>query len=106
MGFFRIVWNQGIPNDTTGVFGMKGNAVLGIQGGNQVPGFAQLSISGITALGNSAVYSDNVLNNFTYGDNLTWQKGKHTFKLGAQFIRYQQNIIYSGLDGAGASIDL
>jgi hypothetical protein len=103
-GFFRIVWNQGIPNDTTGVFGLKGNSVLGIEGGNQVPGFAQQSISGITALGNSAVYSDNVLNNYTYGDNLTWQKGKHTFKFGAQFIRYQQNIIYSGLDGAGGSM--
>ncbi|HZY63423.1 MAG TPA: TonB-dependent receptor [Edaphobacter sp.] len=103
-GYFRIVWNQGIPNDTTGVFGMKGNSVLGIEGGNQVPGFAQLSISGIATLGNSGVYSDIVMNNYTYGDNLTWQKGTHTFKFGAQFIRYQQNIIYSGLDGAGGTI--
>jgi hypothetical protein len=104
VGYFRIVWNQGIPNDTTGVFGLKGNSVLGIEGGNQVPGFARQNISGITALGNSAVYSDIVMNNFTYGDNLTWQKGKHTFKFGAQFIRYQQNIIYSGLDGAGGTM--
>ena len=36
-------------------------------------------------------------NNYTYGDNLTWQKGLHLFKFGAQFIRYQQNIIYSGV---------
>lgn len=104
VGFYRIVWNQGIPNDTTGVFGLNGNALLGIEGGNQVPGFARQSISGITALGNQGTYSDIVMNNYTYGDNLTWQKGKHTFKFGAQFIRYQQNIIYSGLDGAGGSM--
>ena len=104
MGFWRIAWHEGIPDDTTGAFGMNGDAVLGIEGGNQVPGFAQQNISGITALGNTGTYSDNVLNNFTYGDNLTWQKGKHTFKFGAQFIRYQQNIIYSGVSGAAGTM--
>ncbi len=103
-GFLRTIWNQGVPYDSTGVFGMNGNAVIGIQGGNQTPGFANESISGITSLGSTGTYSDLVENNFTYGDNLTWQKGRHLFKFGAQFIRYQQNIIYSGLSGASGSI--
>ncbi|HEU4981153.1 MAG TPA: TonB-dependent receptor [Acidobacteriaceae bacterium] len=103
-GFFRVVWNQGVPEDTTGVFEMNGDAVIGIAGGNQVPGFAKQNIGGITALGNQGTYSDMVENDFTYGDNLTWQKGRHLFKFGAQFIRYQQNIIYSGLSGAAGSM--
>lgn len=100
VGFFRIVWDQSVPKDTTGVFGDRGDAVVGIQGGNQAPGFAQQGVGVITNPGNGATYSDNVMNNFTYGDNLTWQKNKHIFKFGAQFIRYQQNIIYSGVSGA------
>ena len=100
VGYFRIVWAQGFPNDTTGLFGNHGDATVGILGGNQAPGFAQQAVSGLTNPGNQATYSDNVMNNFTYGDNLTWQKNRHTFKFGAQFIRYQQNIIYSGVSGA------
>jgi outer membrane receptor protein involved in Fe transport len=104
VGFFRIVWAQGVPLDTTGVFGANGDSVVGIQGGNQAPGFAQQSVGAVTAVGNSATYSDNVMNNFTYGDNLTWQKGRHNFKFGGQLIRYQQQIIYSGVSGAEGSM--
>ena len=39
VGFFRTVWHQGIPADTTGVFGLNGNSILGIGIGNTVPGF-------------------------------------------------------------------
>ena len=100
VGFFRVVWNQGVPYDPTGIFGMNGDSVVGIEGKNQAPGFAQQSVGAITNPGNGATYSNNVMNNFTYGDNLTWQKSRHTFKVGLQFIRYQQNIIYSGVSGA------
>lgn len=100
IGFFRIIWDQSVPYDATGVFGMNGDALLGMQVNNQAPGFAQQSVGAITNPGNGATYSDNVMNNFTYGDNLTWQKDRHTFKFGMQFIRYQQNIIYSGVSGA------
>jgi hypothetical protein len=102
-GFFRVVWNQGAPVDTTGVFGMNGNQLLGIQGGNGAPGFASQEF-GLTNLGNRGIYSDIINNNYTYGDNLTWQKGVHLFKFGAEFIRYQQNIIYSGVAGASGYI--
>ena len=44
------------------------------------------------------------MNGFTYGDNLTVQKGQHIIKMGAQFIRYQQNSLYTGNDGAQGTI--
>lgn len=99
-GVFRVIWDEAVPNDLTGAFGMKGDSLLGVLGGNQAPGFAAQEASGITAPGNRGIYSDNVMTNFTYGDNLTWLVGAHSLKFGAQFIRYQENIIYSGVSGA------
>lgn len=105
VGFLRTVWHQGIPADTTGLFGNNtGNATVGIAGGSFVPGFSAQTVTGLTTLGNSAVYSDNLMNNFTYGDNLTVQKGAHIIKMGAQFIRYQQNSVYTGNDGAQGNL--
>ena len=105
VGFLRTVWHQGIPADTTGLFGNNtGNATVGIAGGSFVPGFSAQTVSGLTTIGNSAIYSDNLMNNFTYGDNLTVQKGAHIIKLGAQFIRYQQNSVYTGNDGAQGNL--
>ena len=40
------------------------------------------------------------MNNYTYADNLTLQRGAHIIKMGVQLIRYQQNSIYTGNDGA------
>ncbi|MFN2975395.1 outer membrane beta-barrel protein [Terriglobus aquaticus] len=102
VGFFRTVWHQGLPVDSTGAFGLNGNSLLGVGIANTVPGFtAQVfNISPATNLGNSAIYSDNAMNNFTYADNLTIQRGSHVIKMGGQFIRYQQNSIYTGNDGA------
>jgi hypothetical protein len=104
IGFFRTVWHQGIPSDSTGVFGSGGNAIVGVAGGSFTPGFSAQSVSALTTVGASATYSDNLMNNFTYGDNLTWQKGKHLIKMGGQFIRYQQNSIYTGNDGAQGTL--
>jgi hypothetical protein len=36
---------------------------------------------------------------FHYGDNLTWLRGRHSFKLGGQWQRYQQNRFYAGNNG-------
>ncbi len=104
IGFFRTVWHQGIPNDATGTFGSGGNATVGIGGGTFTPGFSAQVVSALTTVGSSALYSDNEMNNFTYGDNLTLQKGKHLIKMGGQFIRYQQNSIYTGNDGAQGTL--
>jgi hypothetical protein len=102
-GFFREVWNTGTPVDSTGVFGMNGNQLLGIQGGNQAPGFSSQEF-GLTSIGNRGISNNSIDNNYTYGDNLTWQKGLHLFKFGAQFLRYQQNIIYGGVAGSSGFI--
>jgi len=104
IGFFRTVWHQGLPNDSTGVFGTNGNAVVGIGGGNNgFAGFVSQS-TGFSTIGNSAVFSDNAMNNYTYEDNLTWQKGKNLIKMGGQFIRYQQNLFYPGNDGGQGTV--
>ncbi len=114
LGFTRIRSLNAFPADSTGVFGDNGNSVLGITAAAPLPGFtAQVfsptSTQGqvtttngtqFTTLGNAAtgtIYTDNI---FTYSDDLSILKGKHTMKMGAQFIRYHQNNYYPGNDGA------
>ena len=103
------------PTDISGHWGLTGNATLGIPGTQLVPGFSTLVIGGkqdsgtvddigtpSTADGNGSyggIDSDSIVNAFTYGDNLTWQHGKQTLKVGAQVLRYQENRYYSGNDG-------
>lgn len=112
--FARIQFNSGVTTDPSGVFGLNGNSIVGI------PSKAQLaegfSLQSFNAAGNAGsttssgngqpdgvganptpeVFVDNV---FEYADNLTWQRGRHLFKFGAQFTRYQQNSFYPGNDG-------
>jgi hypothetical protein len=108
-GFTRIRWNQGNPNDTTGLFGTKGNSVVGINAPQSFQGFAGQSISAsnvsLTSVGNDAGGTNFVDNTFLYGDDLTWQRGKHLLKAGVQFLRYQQNYYYPGNDGADGYFD-
>lgn len=103
------------PTDVSGKWGLTGNATLGIPGTQLVPGFSTLvigngpnsgTVDDIGAPqgqdGNGAyggIDSDSIVNAFTYGDVLTWQRGRHTLKFGAQALRYQENRYYSGNDG-------
>jgi outer membrane receptor protein involved in Fe transport len=103
------------PTDVSGKWGITGNSKLGIPGTQLVPGFSTLIIGNgpnsgrvddIGAPqgqdGNGAyggIDSDSIVNAFTYGDNLTWQRGKQTFRFGGQALRYQENRYYSGNDG-------
>ncbi len=112
-GYTRIRPEAGFPVDTTGLFGTNGNAVVGIPGGNQgIVGFAAQtptpgSTSGLTVangseyttMGNSYGGMTFVDNNFTYGDDFTWLKAKHTLKFGVQFLREQSNVFSAGNDG-------
>ncbi len=106
-GYTRIRWQQGNPTDTTGAFGLNGNNLIGIPGTQQFSGFSAQNIDGISDanLGNSAGGTNFINNLFVYGDNLTVQHGKHLFKMGAEFIRYQQNNFYPGNDGALGRFD-
>jgi hypothetical protein len=103
------------PTDVSGHWGLTGNATLGIPGTQLVPGFSTLVIGNkansgtVDDIGASSLFdgngnyggidSDSIVNTFTYGDNLTWQHGKQTLKVGAQVLRYQENRYYSGNDG-------
>ena len=110
--YARIRYNSGVTTDPSGVFGLNGNSLVGIPStAQQTAGFSQQNYStngsASTTLGVGAIDSvganptpeifiDNV---FQYADDLTWQRGKHLFKFGAQFTRYQQNSFYPGNDG-------
>jgi Carboxypeptidase regulatory-like domain len=98
--FFRTRFTNSNPYDSTGTFGAHGNSVVGIGGPTQqVPGFAQQNFpnGGVSVVGSLGGGSDQVENIFSYADNLTYQRGRHMFKMGVQFERYQQN--YSNANG-------
>jgi hypothetical protein len=100
-GYTRVRYISGNPVDTTGVFGNSGNSLLGIGGSSQVlPGFSDQVISALTAFGSKGSGTNFIDNTFEYGDDLTWLHGHHNLKMGAQFLRYQQNNFFPGNDGA------
>jgi len=112
IGFTRVHMLGGLTTDTTGVFGMSGNSIVGIGAPQTLNGFsgqvfAPPSTTGLTTpngreystFGNAGTATNYADNTFTYADNLTYLHGRHTFKFGAQFIRYQQNSLYPGNDG-------
>ncbi|MBB5315473.1 TonB-dependent receptor [Tunturibacter empetritectus] len=108
IGFTRINWNQGLPVDQTGVFGNKGNSVVGITFPNQAyQGFTSQGISGgLSSLGNSAQDNGSLTDNtYSYIDNLTWQHGKSTLSLGVQALRYQNNYPTSNNNGFLGSLN-
>jgi hypothetical protein len=97
-GFTRVRWNNGVPSDPTGQFGLTGDTKVGIPfGTQQYVGFTGQSISNnasyIGTNANPQVFTDNT---FNYYDNLTWQRGRHLFTMGGQATRYQQNYLNSG----------
>jgi hypothetical protein len=112
--YARIQFNSGVTIDPSGIFGLNGNNLVGIPSQPQLAaGFSLQSFSSngsfetTTSSGNGQpdgfganptpeVFVDNV---FEYADNLTWQRGRHLFKFGAEFTRYQQNSFYPGNDG-------
>lgn len=88
------------PSDVTGLLGSNGNQQLGIPGDQPVSGLSQVTLGdSLTNIGSVAIRNDSITNTFQYGDNLTWQAGRHLLKMGGQAIRYQQNRFYSGNNG-------
>ena len=94
LGFTRVNWQQSLPVDSTGQFGTSGDAKVGIPFPDQsYQGFTNQGIgSGLSSVGTEA-YTGNTLidNTYSYIDNLTWQKSRHTLSMGVQAIRYQTN---------------
>lgn len=108
-GWSRVRWVQGTPVDTTGQFGMNGNSIVGINFTNQpCAGFSGQEFGSdqgsydqtyLTTIGTDCSGSSLINNIFTYADNLTFELGKHTLKMGTEVVRYQQNNFYPGNDG-------
>jgi len=100
IGFTRVVWNQGIPTDPSGQFGLTGNSKVGIPFNNQLyPGFSFQSINNFSGVGTPANIGSITDNTFSYIDDFTWQRGQHLFSMGIQAIRYQNNYITSNNQG-------
>jgi len=109
--YARIRFNSGVSVDPSGIFGLTGNQLVGIPSmaqqtagfslqaftnvlNNLNPGNGVVSQVGVNPL--PEIFIDNV---FQYTDDLTWQRGRHLFKFGVDFTRYQQNSFYPGNDG-------
>ena len=76
------------------------NSKLGIGGAQANPGISNVRLgSGLSDIGSVGIIEDNVTNTFHYGDNLTVIAGRHQFKMGGQWQRYQQNRYYPGNNG-------
>jgi hypothetical protein len=93
IGFTRVVWATGVPADPSGDFGETGDSKVGIPFGKQsVVGFANQGLgSNFSNVGTSGGGGGLIDNTYSYIDNLTWQKGKHTLSMGVQAMRYQNN---------------
>jgi len=97
-GFTRVRWNNGVPSDPSGTFGLTGDQQVGIPfGAQKYVGFTGQSLNNnasyIGTNANPQVFTDNT---FNYYDNLTWQRGRHYFSIGGQATRYQQNYLNAG----------
>ena len=100
-GFGRNGFLSGSPTDPSGVFGATGNAQIGLtlpQG--KTLGFTDQSIGGgVSDVGDAGQNQVFELNTFSYGDNLSLQRGHHLFKMGGELVRYQTNFYYGGNSG-------
>ena len=102
IGFLRVRWDNNIPTDPSGLFGLTGNKVVGIPFGTQLyDGFSDQGIgdnfSSVGTAGAPQILRDNT---FSYYDSVTIQKARHTFTIGGQALRYQQNYALSGAQGS------
>ncbi|MCI0338570.1 MAG: TonB-dependent receptor [Acidobacteria bacterium] len=98
VGLNRAVFITNNAFDWAGIG--DGNQKLGIPGGQAAPGVTSVALgSGLSNIGAVGTNEDNVTNTFHFGDNLTLLRGRHTFKVGGQLQRYQQNRYYAGNNG-------
>ncbi|NYF78162.1 TonB-dependent receptor [Granulicella arctica] len=118
IGFTRTVWNQGLPSDSTGAFGLTGNSLVGIpfgaqsyvgfsnQGFGAGAGFgAAASKYDITSVGTPALDGGVIDNTYSYIDNVTWQHNRHLVSMGIQAIRYQNNYPTGNNNGFLGTLD-
>jgi hypothetical protein len=100
MGFSQIGIDDNVI-DWSGLLGPNGNASFGIGGGQPIPGLSSVVLGdGLSGIGSAATIGSTRDNKWQYYDNLTIVKDRHVMKMGASFVRYQQNRYYAGNNGA------
>jgi hypothetical protein len=106
-GYTRIAYKS-FNLDLSGLF-KNGEATVGIPWPNAVSGFSaqnynqSTNSTGAGSIGTAAAGNVGIDNQFSYGDDLTWQHGRHVGKFGAQLFRSQNNFFLntgSGLLGS------
>jgi hypothetical protein len=100
----RAGWTRpnsgGQTADVAGILGNNGNAKLGIAGGQPDLGMSTLNLNdGLSAVGGGAINGSATSEDFQYGDNLTFHRGRQQFKMGGQALRYDQDDFYGGNNG-------
>ncbi|MDQ6700572.1 MAG: TonB-dependent receptor, partial [Acidobacteriota bacterium] len=99
LGFTRTVIMDDFA-DLAGQLGPSGNNKLGIPGSQPTAGASSVGLGeGLSGIGTPGVLSDGKDNKYQFSENLTWQRGRHLLKMGANGVRYQQNRFYSGNNG-------
>ena len=102
-GFTRMHYNS-YALDLTGKFA-SGESAVGIPWPNVLAGFSAQSFTestnstGVSGFGTSGSANLALNNQFSYGDNLTWARGRHIFKFGAQWFRTQNNFFQNNSGG-------
>ncbi len=93
IGFTRTEWAQNFPIDTTGFFGTSGDQKIGVAFPNQsFDGFTYQSINGGIFGGGNPAYGGGLIDNtYSYIDDVTWQRGLHSIRMGIEALRYQNN---------------
>jgi hypothetical protein len=90
-----------VVNDTLDWSGVgNANALYGIAGGQPIAGLTSIGWgSGLTIPGAIAPDSDTLAKTYQLNEKLTWLRGRHSVKLGGQFLRYDQQRFYAGNNG-------
>jgi len=95
-GYSRVVQDTETTNSTG--LGTTGDTVMdvGLPNPQPLPGFSYILqyYSDNNSFGTQGAAGTKTFdNNFDYGDDVTWVHGRHITRLGAQFVRYQENYI-------------
>jgi hypothetical protein len=78
----------------------QANATLGIAGGQPVDGLSAIRWgNGLTDAGSAATNSDTFDQTYQVNEKITWLTGRHTMKLGGQYLHYIQRRFYAGDNG-------
>ena len=89
---------NGTPFDLNGVGSL--NNQLGIGGTQPIPGLTEVRMgSDLTNIGTIAIGSNTSNQVFQINERLTWVKGRHQFKFGGSWNRYNMQRYYSGNNG-------